>query len=266
MLPVARLITAVADVFRAALLWPFSQYGRRPCREAGQHSILRAVGWHQPPSRHVPGLDGPACAEREASRPMTSSAAEVDRGYTADEIMSVTAARALAGARTCFVGIGLPSTAANLARRVHEPGLVLIYESGTIGAKPSMLPLSIGDQVSSPITASTSGRRRFRRSSPLLVQGGLVRRGASSGQPRSTASRTSTRPRSAEGPAGRRSGCPALAAPRRIAAHARRVVIVVRHSRRVFVDRLDYVTTLGHGRGRDDRARDEVWVAAGRPR
>src|SRR5690606_17792492 len=64
---------------------------------------------------------------------------------TADEVMEVNAARALAGARTCFVGIGLPSTAANLARRTVNPSLVLIYESGAIGAKPTRLPLSIGD-------------------------------------------------------------------------------------------------------------------------
>ena len=48
---------------------------------------------------------------------------------------------------SCFVGIGLPSTAANLARRTHAPELVLIYESGCIGAKPTALPLSIGDGV-----------------------------------------------------------------------------------------------------------------------
>src|SRR2546421_520482 len=60
-------------------------------------------------------------------------------------MMTVTAARALAGRTSCFVGIGLPSTAANLARRLHAPNLVLIYESGAIGAKPTRLPLSIGD-------------------------------------------------------------------------------------------------------------------------
>src|SRR5689334_9762190 len=68
-------------------------------------------------------------------------------GYTADEMMTVAAARALRDGATCFVGIGLPSAAANLARRTHAPGLVLIYESGTIGAKPDVLPLSIGDGV-----------------------------------------------------------------------------------------------------------------------
>src|SRR5262245_41743352 len=67
--------------------------------------------------------------------------------YTSDEIMTVTAARALRDQMTCFVGIGLPSEAANLARATHAPNLVLIYESGTIGAKPGALPLSIGDGI-----------------------------------------------------------------------------------------------------------------------
>src|SRR6478672_2396126 len=67
--------------------------------------------------------------------------------YTADEMMTVTAARVLRDGMTCFVGIGLPSEAANLARTTHAPNLVLIYESGTMGAKPSRLPLSVGDGV-----------------------------------------------------------------------------------------------------------------------
>ena len=67
--------------------------------------------------------------------------------WTADEMMTVAAARALHDEARCFVGIGLPSTAENLARRTHAPGLVLVYESGTIGAKPDRLPLSIGDGV-----------------------------------------------------------------------------------------------------------------------
>ena len=65
--------------------------------------------------------------------------------YTADEMMAVEAARRLDDGTVCFVGIGLPSLAANLARHTHAPGCVLIYESGTIGAKPDELPLSIGD-------------------------------------------------------------------------------------------------------------------------
>jgi glutaconate CoA-transferase subunit B len=65
--------------------------------------------------------------------------------YTPDEIMAVEAARRIDNGTVCFVGIGLPSLAANLARATHAPGCVLIYESGTIGAKPYELPLSIGD-------------------------------------------------------------------------------------------------------------------------
>ena len=67
--------------------------------------------------------------------------------YSSDEMMTISAARALRDGITCFVGIGLPSAAANLARATHAPRLVLIYESGTIGAKPDRLPLSIGDGI-----------------------------------------------------------------------------------------------------------------------
>ena len=64
---------------------------------------------------------------------------------TPDELMTVSAARELQDRTVCFVGIGLPSTAANLARLTHAPRTVLVYESGTIGSKPATLPLSIGD-------------------------------------------------------------------------------------------------------------------------
>ena len=69
----------------------------------------------------------------------------MSEAYTSDEMMAVAAARRLHDGTVCFVGIGLPSLAANLARATHAPGCVLVYESGTIGAKPSELPLSIGD-------------------------------------------------------------------------------------------------------------------------
>jgi glutaconate CoA-transferase subunit B len=68
-----------------------------------------------------------------------------DGAYSSDEMMAVEAARRLDNGTVCFVGIGLPSLAANLARRTHAPECVLVYESGTIGAKPTRLPLSIGD-------------------------------------------------------------------------------------------------------------------------
>ena len=76
-----------------------------------------------------------------------SPAVDSARGYTADDMMTVAAARALRPGSVCFVGIGLPSTAANMARSLHAPDCVLIYESGCIGAKPTRLPASIGDGV-----------------------------------------------------------------------------------------------------------------------
>ena len=76
---------------------------------------------------------------------MTGGAMSTTATYTADEMMAVAAARRLTDDNVCFVGIGLPSVAANLARHTHAPGCTLIYESGTIGAKPEELPLSIGD-------------------------------------------------------------------------------------------------------------------------
>ena len=69
--------------------------------------------------------------------------------YTRDEIMTVTAARQLRNGAVCFVGIGLPSAACNLARLTHAPGLVLIYESGTVGTRPLVLPLSMSDSSES---------------------------------------------------------------------------------------------------------------------
>jgi glutaconate CoA-transferase subunit B len=76
--------------------------------------------------------------------------------YTPNEMMTVAAARALRNEDVCFVGIGMPSAAANLARLTHAPDITLIYESGTLGTKPSVLPLSIGDR--------SEGRRTWRAS------------------------------------------------------------------------------------------------------
>ena len=79
---------------------------------------------------------------------MTTAVRSIEPGTpapTPTDVMIVAAARALVSGQVCFVGIGAPSTAANLARATHAPGLVLVYESGCIGSKPTRLPLSIGD-------------------------------------------------------------------------------------------------------------------------
>jgi len=91
--------------------------------------------------------------------------------FTAEEMMTVAAARLLRDGMVCFVGIGLPSAAANLARVTHAPGIVLIYESGTIGAKPTALPLSIGDgELAETADALVSVPEMFR----YWLQGGRI--------------------------------------------------------------------------------------------
>src|SRR6476646_9698332 len=91
--------------------------------------------------------------------------------YTADEMMTVTAARELKDGAVCFVGIGLPSAAANLARLTHAPNVVLVYESGTVDTKPDVLPLSIGDgELAETATAVVSTAEIFR----YWLQGGRI--------------------------------------------------------------------------------------------
>ncbi|WP_155360198.1 CoA-transferase subunit beta [Acrocarpospora macrocephala] len=165
--------------------------------------------------------------------------------------MTVNAARALAGARTCFVGIGLPSAAANLARRTIEPGLVLIYESGTLGSKPSRLPLSIGDgELADTADAVVSVPEIFN----YWLQAGRIDVGflGAAQVDRYANINTTVIDRGPGRPEGRLPG--AGGAPE-IAASCGKVLMVLRHSRRNMVERLDFVTTVGHGSGPGDRAR-----------
>jgi len=171
--------------------------------------------------------------------------------WTSDEMMSVAAARALRGAMTCFVGIGLPSTAANLARHVHEPGLVLVYESGTIGSKPDVLPLSIGDgELADTADAVVSVPEIFN----YWLQAGRCDVGFLGGAQVDRFGNINTTV------IDRGEGKPELRLPGaggapEIAAHSGRVLITARHSPRVFVERLSFVTTVGHGSGPGDRER-----------
>ncbi len=171
--------------------------------------------------------------------------------WTSDEMMSVAAARALEGATTCFVGIGLPSTAANLARHVHQPDLVLVYESGTIGSKPDVLPLSIGDgELADTADAVVSVPEIFN----YWLQAGRCDVGFLGGAQidRFANINTTVIDRGEGKPELRLPG--AGGAPE-IAAHSGRVLITARHSTRVFVERLAFVTTVGHGSGVGDRER-----------
>lgn len=171
--------------------------------------------------------------------------------FTPDELMEVNAARALASARTCFVGIGLPSTAANLARRTANPGLVLIYESGTVGSKPGRLPLSIGDaELAETADAVVSVPEMFN----YWLQAGRIDVGflGAAQLDRHANINTTVVDRGPDKPEGRLPG--AGGAPE-IAANCGEVLIVLRHRLRNFVAELDFVTSVGHGRGPGDRAK-----------
>ncbi len=184
---------------------------------------------------------------------MTAGAAgvpTVERPYSADEMMVVAAARALRGTRVCFVGIGLPSTAANLARATHTPDLVLIYESGCIGAKPTRLPLSIGDsELAETADAVVSVPEIFN----YWLQPGRIELGfLGAAQIDRFANLNSTVVGLYDRPRVRLPG--AGGAPE-IAASCRGVIIMIRQSRRTFVERLDFRTSVGFGEGAGDRER-----------
>ncbi|GAA2681654.1 glutaconate CoA-transferase subunit B [Actinosynnema pretiosum] len=171
-------------------------------------------------------------------------------GHTSDEMMTVAAARALRDGAVCFVGIGLPSTAANLARRTHAPDLVLVYESGTIGAKPDVLPLSIGDGVLAETAVSVIGVPEVFN---YWLQPGRIDVGfLGAAQVDRFANINTTAVGDYGAPSVRLPG--AGGAPE-IAASCGEVVVVVRQSRRVFVERVDFVTSFGHGSGPGERER-----------
>ena len=170
-------------------------------------------------------------------------------GYTAEEMMSVEAARALAGHRSCFVGIGLPSTAANLARRVHAPDLVLIYESGAIGAKPTRLPLSIGDgELALTADAVVSVPEIFN----YWLQPGRIDVGFLSAAQLDRHGNLNTTFVGGDY-AHPRVRLPGSGGAPEIAASCREVFIMVRHGLRTFVERVEFVTSVGYGDGYDSR-------------
>jgi glutaconate CoA-transferase, subunit B len=180
--------------------------------------------------------------------------------YTPDEMMAVTAARSLRDRMTCFVGIGLPSEAANLARAVHAPGLVLIYESGTIGAKPPQLPLSIGDGIlAETADAVVSVPEVFN----YWLQPGRIDVGflGAAQLDRHGNINTTVIGGSYDRPVVRLPG--AGGAPE-IAAACKEVIVVLRQSRRTFAERVDFVTSVGYGDGPGDRQR--LGLTGGGPR
>jgi len=170
--------------------------------------------------------------------------------YTRDEMMTIAAARMLWPGCVCFVGIGVPSAAANLARLTHAPDIVLIYESGTIGTRPDVLPLSIGDgELAETATAVVSLPEIF----SFWLQAGRIHVGFLGaaqidlfGNLNTTVIGDYAQPKTRLPGAG---GAP------EIALHAQQTFVVLKQSPRSFVDRLDFRSTAGFMCGHGDRAR-----------
>jgi glutaconate CoA-transferase, subunit B len=168
--------------------------------------------------------------------------------YTADEMMTISAARMLRDRSICFVGIGLPSTAANLARLTHAPNVVLVYESGPIGAKPPVLPLSIGDgNLAETADTVVSTPEIFR----YWLQGGRIDVGfLGAAQLDRYANINTTVIGDYRKPSIRLPG--AGGAPE-ISSSAKEVLIIVKQSPRTFVEKVDFITSAGFLSGGDSR-------------
>jgi glutaconate CoA-transferase subunit B len=183
----------------------------------------------------------------------------VSEDFTADELMTVSSARELQDRTVCFVGIGLPSTAANLARLTHAPRTVLVYESGTIGSKPAALPLSIGDgELAETADSVVSVPEIFN----YWLQGGRIDVGfLGAAQVDRRGNLNSTVIGDYDKPKVRLPG--GGGAPE-IAAMVREVIVIIRQSERSFVEEVDFrssvpatgdmvvITDLGVLRRQDD--------------
>jgi glutaconate CoA-transferase subunit B len=170
--------------------------------------------------------------------------------YSTSEMMTVAAARRLRNGAVCFVGIGLPSKAANLARLTSSPDVVLIYESGPIGAKPSVLPLSIGDgELAETADTVVPTGEIFR----YWLQGGRIDVGfLGAAQVDRFGNINTTVVGDYHAP---RTRLPGAGGAPEIAGSAKQVLIILKQSPRAFVDKLDFITSVGHGEGGDSRKR-----------
>jgi glutaconate CoA-transferase subunit B len=173
-----------------------------------------------------------------------------EQRWSSDEMMTVAAARELTNGSVCFVGIGLPSTAANLARTTHAPDVVLIYESGCIGAKPDHLPPSIGDGVlSQTADAVVSVPEIF----TYWLQAGRIDVGfLGAAQVDRFGNINTTVIGDYDAPRVRLPG--AGGAPE-IATSCSRVIITIRHNSRALVEKVEFITSVGHGDGPGARQR-----------
>ena len=161
--------------------------------------------------------------------------------YTPGEMMAVVAARELRDGEVVFVGIGLPNLACNLARALHAPRLVLIYESGAVGAVPERLPVSIGDPSLVTGSLMVCGMADVFQ---CFLQNGRIEVGFLGGAQVDRYGNINTTVVGAyDHPSVRLPGSGGAA---EIAIHARRTLVISRLSRRAFPERVDFVTSPGH--------------------
>jgi glutaconate CoA-transferase subunit B len=171
--------------------------------------------------------------------------------YSANEIMTIEAARRLKNGTVCFVGIGMPSAAANLARLTHAPEVVLIYESGTIGAKPDVLPLSIGDgELAEHADTVVSIPEIFR----YWLQGGRVDVGFLGAAQVDKFGNINTTVIGGDY-AKPKVRLPGAGGAPEIASNAKETWIIIKQTKRSFVPKLDFMTSVGHLEGGDSRAK-----------
>ena len=170
--------------------------------------------------------------------------------YSPNEIMTIEAARRLRDGMVCFVGIGMPSAAANLARLTHAPEVVLIYESGTIGAKPDVLPLSIGDgELAEHADTVVSVPEIFR----YWLQGGRIDVGFLGAAQVDKFGNINTTVIGGDY-AKPKVRLPGAGGAPEIASNARETWIIIKQTKRSFVAKLDFLTSVGHLEGGDSRA------------
>lgn len=169
---------------------------------------------------------------------------------TPNEMMTIAAARALRNEDVCFVGIGMPSAAANLARLTHAPDITLIYESGTLATKPTVLPLSIGDgELCETALTTVSVPEMFR----YWLQGGRITVGFLGGAQIDKFANLNT---TVVGPYDKpKVRLPGGGGAPEIATSCGEIFIIMAQGKRSFVPKLDFVTSLGHGDGGDARQR-----------
>jgi glutaconate CoA-transferase, subunit B len=185
-----------------------------------------------------------------------------DAGFSRSEMMIVAAARELAGQHVCFVGVGLPNIAVNLAQRTVAPDLELVYEAGVFGARPARLPLSIGDPtIVTGATAVTSMFELF----TFYLQGGLIDVGflGAAQIDRFGNINTTVIGDDYHHPLTR---LPGSGGACEIAINARQVFVIMRQSRRSFVEKIDFRTSPGNLGGAENAARvrrEQGWLGSG---